>query len=590
MRYECPSCSRVFYLDTKVVSPCPACGTMLQVSEEEEGGEAPAGAEAAATAEPSTGGSWLMGDMPDGPLAGVAAAPPAAAPPAAAPTAVAPPAAPPPSTAMPSPASWLTGAEEGAAEDSEEPEAATESTFAAAPTAVAAPPTRTSLPTVMMPAQQAPSGMKLLLVTAAAIFVALAVAVVVILFLPKKGILVDDTGAAGAPDTGEAAEIARLEIEVKNLRKEAAEYKGERDTIRSERDAADAELAKARAQADSMKAGFERRGEAAGKTLAALALLERLVDLAEALSLTAEALKVEPNFVEAHRLKGRILAASGRAEEALGAFESADEAARAGGLAGDVEALVLAGETALTDLGDRAKALAYYGRALDLEPDSALGLVAEARALMLDGELTAAVVKAAAAQRKAPSLALAPLVRGEIALEESMLKGRSEAQREGFRKKADDFLTRALRLDPNSVRACVARGNLLIREAGLASAESGFGLLRLGLQSQAESLLTRAYDLSPKLPEVHIALAQLRLGEGALHDAAVAKIRAKEAVRLTEGKDAFALATLAAAQAASGDPAGAAETMNKAVDLEPKNTGYREVLERYKMETKSLRR
>jgi tetratricopeptide (TPR) repeat protein len=284
-----------------------------------------------------------------------------------------------------------------------------------------------------------------------------------------------------------------------------------------------------------------------------------------------------------------VLAASGRIEEALAAFENADKIARELGGVGDVEALVLAGELALTDLGDRAKASEYYKCARELKTGSPHGLVAEARALTLEGKPAEAEAKAAAAEKMDPSLALAPLVRGEIAYEQSAQEYRSEAEKKAFRKKADEFLARALRLDPNSTRACVIRGMLLIEEARLASAKAGFGLVRLGQQARAEGLLSKALKLSPKLPEIHMALADLRLGDGALHDPAVAKIRAKEAVRLTGNKDADALATLAAAQRASGDPEAAVGTMEQAVNLNPKNTGYRELLNRYKMEAKVLK-
>ncbi len=37
MRYSCPTCSRVFYLDANMRSPCPACGTMLKPGDEAQG-------------------------------------------------------------------------------------------------------------------------------------------------------------------------------------------------------------------------------------------------------------------------------------------------------------------------------------------------------------------------------------------------------------------------------------------------------------------------------------------------------------------------------------------------------------------------
>jgi Tfp pilus assembly protein PilF len=132
-------------------------------------------------------------------------------------------------------------------------------------------------------------------------------------------------------------------------------------------------------------------------------------------------------------------------------------------------------------------------------------------------------------------------------------------------------------------------GKALIEEAN-AGGGSSFGVMRLGPQSKAERLLSRAMDLSPSWPEVHLALAQLRLEGGALRDPAMALSRASEAVRLTDRKNASALATLAAAQAATGSPAKALTTIGEALTIAPDNKEYLSAKMRYASDAKALRR
>ena len=585
MRYACPSCSRVFYLETQVESPCPACGTMLQMSTAEEQADT-SDAAAPPAQQPATGGSWIMDESSVGALGGG----PSVGLEREAPTQVAPGARPPqPAGGMPSAGTWLgAGAEQAAAPQAYEgeqpagaiggPNPATQRIPASQPTVTQ--PLANMATTTFPAARQAPSGMKLLVVTAASILVALAVATAAIVYLRKQ-----TPDIAVERPSADPAEVARLEVEISGLREDVAKFKGERDEVKTERDKVQEELADERRRADSLKADRDRRAEAVRKTLAALELLERREELAEALDLTVDALKADSDFVQAHRLRGRILAASNRVDDALAAFEDADKVARE--LGGDAEALVLAGELALTEVADRERAAGFYRRAVELGKDTPFGLVAAARLLVLEGRLKSADAKATAAQETAPSLAIAPLIRGEIALKRSQQES-GAAERE-LREKAGRFLTKVPRLDPNSTRACLVHGRLLLEDAKAASEEAGFGLLRLDRQSRAESLLSRALELSPKLPEVHVALAELHLGDGPLHDAAVAKIRATEAVRLTGEADPSALATLAAAQAASGDPASAEGTMEKAIEIEPKNAGYVGLYKRYKEEAEALK-
>ena len=75
MRYSCPSCNRVFYLDTQTVSPCPACGTILAVDGEEGAGQQQAKQEEQADAPETMGAAWLDG-VDAGPAPGPSAGPP----------------------------------------------------------------------------------------------------------------------------------------------------------------------------------------------------------------------------------------------------------------------------------------------------------------------------------------------------------------------------------------------------------------------------------------------------------------------------------------------------------------------------------
>lgn len=133
------------------------------------------------------------------------------------------------------------------------------------------------------------------------------------------------------------------------------------------------------------------------------------------------------------------------------------------------------------------------------------------------------------------------------------------------------------------------RGRLLLEQAESEGA-SVFNLPRLGLHSRAEHLLTTHTRLKPGSADGHMALAELRLREGALWDPAIARSRAGEAVRLTKKKSAPALALFAEAQAVNGNPSSAVTTIKEAIQIDPKNGEYVEALRRYEKEARELRR
>ena len=336
----------------------------------------------------------------------------------------------------------------------------------------------------------------------------------------------------------------------------------------------------------SLKESMRRRAEATGLVVGAVKLIERRSGLERALGMVTAALEQDPTLADAHRVKGLALAALGRPDEALKALDAAHEAARAAGLPGDFEAVVLAGEICLTDLDSRDRARAYYAKALGLKGDAPLILAAEARLLFIEGDLDRAVTKAREAKKADGILALAPLILGEIAFKRSLLA--SGAERARLLGDAGSLLGEAVKLDPNSARACLMRGRVLLDESRLAERTARLGLLRFDRTARADRLLSRANGLSPRLPGAYVALADLRLTGGVFRDPAKARDFAQEAVRLTERKNANALATLAAAQAATGDPVNATRTIEEALRADPENERLRSALREYEQSARAL--
>jgi tetratricopeptide (TPR) repeat protein len=435
--------------------------------------------------------------------------------------------------------------------------------------------------------KRVPSGGRLFLIAGGST-IAAGIAAAAVLTLWKPAFV---PGAPGPRDADQAAldaerRIAALEEGLERFRGENAELGKVKDDLLDENQALAEQLDECNRRSRELRETVRRRTEAAHLMLAAVQLLERRTCLERALGMVTAALEREPTFADAHRVKGLALAALGRPEEALGALEAAHEAARRAGLPGDIEALVLAGEICLTDLGCRDRALACYKRSASLDGDSPLGLAAEARVLFLQGKLDDAELRARQAREADGSLALAPLILGETALRRALLEPGADSAR--HLKIASELLAEAARLDPNSARACLLRGRVLLEESRLAERRERFGIRRLDCAARAERLLLKASGLSPRLPEPYVALASLRLEHGAFRDPAEARDFALEAVRLTGRKDASALATLAAAHAAAGDPASAARAIEEALRAEPENDRLRSALREYEQRARAV--
>ncbi len=585
MRYTCPSCQRVFYLETETVSPCPACGTMLSAEGEDAAAAAPQEAAQQAddqTSELADGGSWLLADSD-------VSAPPAAAPePPAPPPQQAPPQ--PTATAMLSqvPLQPPPAAPPGppVSEELETIGVSTDITQGAAPaTDAAMRPAQARPPTVTrMPTTRAPSGSRLFVITGILVLLLAGIAFSLLAYFRPRFVFTPTEPREREKELedtilGLTTERDRLADELTKAKAKSVDADKEYGSIKLERD-------RLKEQVGALDDKLGDRAEAARLTLEAARLLERRSDLAKALTKTDEALKADPNFLLALRVRGKVLAASGFAKQALVTLARTDEAARKAGGIGDVLALTLAGEVCLTDLADRDRALVFYKRAADSGKKTAFGLIAEARILQLGDELAEAATKAAEARKASPSLALAPLVMGEV----TYVRALAEAgdRRKSLLEEADKLLADATRLDPGSARASLMRGKVLLGKAKLVPAL--FGIARLKPLSDAERCLETARRLKPRLAEVHEALAELRLTESLLRDPAVAHSRAKEAVELTGGRSAPALALLARAEAATGDAAAAVGTIDKAIEIDPGNRQYPEAKRRYQRDAKGLLR
>lgn len=643
MRHRCRSCQRVFHLDAGASTPCPYCGGVL-AEEKDLFGDAPAetfltssedldlnGRPAAGSEKPrSEPGVGLATEAMSGVGAGAGAesrprpAPtvwPQASEPSPLPTD------PPRPSGVPSPTSMITsdlsspvhpdsygteldaGGPASGQDDGRPPKHLEGAALPGEVAAGAAPGIRgeatrigtmelgraartgpdlfRGAPTATQPAARPPAATGKRTAVAATVAAVLglaagagAMALVLYLYAPR----------AESNRVVEAEQrAAELDRALKSFKAERDEVLGENRKLQEEKRALvvklDKELAAAREGAGTVRDGGSEQAapghaEAVSLTLRSVKLLERRADLEGALAMAAAAVGKDPALASAHRVKGRVLAALGRAAEALDAFEAASEA-------GDAESLVLAGEVCLTDLGDRDRAAGYYAKAAELETGAALGLVAEARALQLKGDYKSAVVKSREAAKADPALALAPLVTGEIALELAL--GKKGSTREKLLETADRvYLAKAVKLDPNSARACLMRGRALLERSKLRKAERGLGLARFETQGEAARLLARAAELAPGLAEAHMALAELRLDKGALRDPALAVKLAEDAVRLTSRRNVDALVTLASARAASGDPSRAAGVVEEALKLAPMKAELRSVLARYKAEAQAI--
>ena len=192
--------------------------------------------------------------------------------------------------------------------------------------------------------------------------------------------------------------------------------------------------------------------------------------------------------------------------------------------------------------GRRNEALMHYEEAVRLDPEGAEWRVQPGVLLMEFGETERAIAHLAAAVRLKPDWALAHYDLGLAHVQ----AGNPEAGIESFRE--------ALRLAPQWPEA--------VRGLGIAQARAGHR--REALRALRAAVAARRRDLEAlvELGELLVSApeAELRDGEEALK-------LGRRAQRITEGRDARALALVAAAQAETGDFAGALVTARRALEL-----------------------
>jgi len=420
----------------------------------------------------------------------------------------------------------------------------------------------------------------------AAAAIAFAAVLMTVLLVWRPAFLFGHPSARAAAVTSARAALVRLKKELAQVKAKNRDLESDKMLLRDETLRLTTQTDDLRREADTLAERMRRRTDSIKLMLAAVQLIERRSALDRALGTVNAALRLAPDLGDAHRVKGKALAAIGRPEDALEAFDAAHEIACAAGLPGDIEAMVLAGEICLTDLDNLDGARRYYAKALGLKRDVPLAQVAEARRLFIEGDLDRAVAKAQKARQDDGTIALAPLILGEIAFKRCLLESGTERSR--LLGSAGAHLDEAMKLDPNSARACLVRGRVLIEESRSTNGTMRFGLQRFDQMAQADRLLSKASGLSPRLPEAYVALAELRLRDGPFRDLAGARDFAQEAVKLTKRRDVKALATLAAAQAAAGRPMTAARTIEEALAADPESKDLRSALREYRQGGKAL--
>jgi len=362
--------------------------------------------------------------------------------------------------------------------------------------------------------------------------------------------------------------VARLEAELTSTTKTLRERELE---LREARKKLEEEAANA--------ARLARRVAASVHAFRAAELIDRPSHWAEALRLLEAAIKGDEELDEAYLVRGIVLARLRRCEDALADFEKADESARRAGALGHARALVLAGDSARTILGDKERASRYYKRAMAAAPGSPWGLLAEVSLARLQGQTESARQKAAEAIRSVEAsgadatplrLALAEILSSyassrRAAIEELDkviaacpacaealdLRGRLLVE-EGASEAAAHDLARAAELDPLDARRFVSLGKIL---------------LALKRASAAEQALRRALSLATLPPEaaldvrVELGRALVLLGR---HEEAVRELGAVLAAR--EG-DVSALRVRGEARAALGDYRAALQDLEEALRL-----------------------
>jgi spermidine synthase len=258
--------------------------------------------------------------------------------------------------------------------------------------------------------------------------------------------------------------------------------------------------------------------------------------LDEAAAFYAEALRFDPDYVEAHNALGNLLAAQGKHEEALDHHMTAIKLSHGSAVAYNNMACTL------SEQGRVAEALEYYTKALAEDPEFAAAHYNMGKDLAKQGRLEAAIEHFSDAVRFSP--------------------GYSEA----YNGLGDAFLAQG-RLD----EAIARYGTALQIGTDDAAAHEGMAraLTAQGKTGEAIEHLSAAVELAPDNAKTLNALARsLATAEDPRYrDGARAVELALRACALTDNRHPQLLDTLAAAYAETGDFARAVETARKAVAI-----------------------
>lgn len=591
MKYDCTGCGRAFYLETDVASPCPACGTMLTGE-----GDAPPAQEAApepAAPEPAveapaapvpSAQTWIMPSQPQFEVPAEEPAyeePQAAEPPPLPPTTTptygfeTAPSPEPEAEAPPADSEAATGLNQSIADALD----AVSDTMPPSPRAIK----QSGAVRTVVAGDSAPV-VKVLFYTLLTILVVGGAAFGI---LSTQGYKIKPTSRKTSEIEEKLTEKnAELEDRVKTL--DANLLKENKLNIAQLKKVAQLEVRANKAEA-ALKAQTtlsENRLKAVALASQVIQLKERRTDLSRALIMTDEAIKLEPNFAGFYRIRGDVLNTLGHVEQAVEAYKTANEIAKKQGAKGDAESLLLAAEALLLDSNGVASAKPLLKMSAEISNKNAYSLVAKARLELLAGQVDMAIKSADNAAKADIFNAYAPLLKGEALLAKSLkLSGDAKRNTLGV---AERTLASAVKLAPNMARANLMRGKALIEQTRIVASSMGFGVARMGPQSRAETSLSAASRLKPNLLDAHIAMAELRLVDGALFDPTIALTRARHAVSLSNRKNARALALLAEAEAANGNPSGALKAIKDAMLIAPKDENLAKAKNRFEADVMAM--
>ena len=302
--------------------------------------------------------------------------------------------------------------------------------------------------------------------------------------------------------------------------------------------------------------------------------------LDQAIAHFQEAVHLDPKLASAHSNLGSALLQQGRLEEAIAHFQAALA------LRPDLAEIHNNFGNALRQSGRLDEAIVQYQTALNLQPRNATACLNLGITLALQGQGSAAIRSFQHALAIQPDLAEA-----HHGLARALLQNGQSAQ-------AMAHLRRALELRPDLAEACYDLGNALAETGQVdeaialfqravqiapqfAAAHSNLGnaLLRKGRFEEALAHYQAAIDVQPTNAYLlnNLAWVLATCPQASARNGVRAVQLAQQAERLSGGKDAWILGTLAAAYAEAGRFAEAVAAARHALDLAAAQTNSAQV-------------